>query len=99
MNKLIKVEVAYARADKQVLLTLELESGSSIEQAIQSSGILTMFPHIDLTRHKVGIFSKLHQLTDIVNDGDRVEIYRPLVIDPKEARRSKAKKDAKKPRP
>lgn len=89
---MIKVEVAYARADKQWLLLVELSKGSTLHAAILRSGVLHECPEIDLTKQQVGIFSKQRELTDIVNDGDRIEIYRALLIDPKEARRAKAKK-------
>jgi len=92
MNKLIRVEVAYARPERQEIISLEVEAGCSIQRAIELSGILQAFPDIDLQRQPVGIFSKKHELTDILQAGDRVEIYRPLTIDPKEARRAKAKK-------
>lgn len=90
-NPMIKVEVAYASLDRQCILILEVKAGSTIETAILASGILTLFPEIDLTKQKLGVFSKPRQLLDIVNDGDRIEIYRPLIIDPKEARRAKAR--------
>lgn len=91
MNSLIKVEVAYASLHHQRIVTVEIEAGSTIEAAILRSGILTLFTEIDLTKQKVGVFSKLRELTDIAEEGDRIEIYRPLTIDPKEARRAKAK--------
>ncbi len=90
-NSLIKVEVAYASIKQQRIIVIEIEAGSSIEEAIQCSGMLTIFNEIDLTKQKVGVFSKLRELTDIVQNGDRIEIYRSLTIDPKEARRAKAK--------
>ncbi len=86
------VEVAYARPNQQWIVQVQVEEGCTIHTAIVCSGILQQCPEIDLTKQKVGIFSKPHQLTDKVNEGDRIEIYRPLVIDPKEARRAKAKK-------
>lgn len=85
----MKIEVAYALPDKQTLFTLEIEEGVTIEQAILRSGIISEFPEIDLTQQKVGIFGKLKALSDLVKEGDRIEIYRPLLIDPKEARRAK----------
>lgn len=88
---MIHVEVAYAKPDKQLAISVEIERGATIKDVILHSGILTMFPEIDLTKQKVGVFSKPRQLSDLVNDGERVEIYRPLIIDPKEARRAKAK--------
>ena len=92
LNELIKVEVAYALPDKQYLLTVLVAPGSTIAAAIECSGILTTVPAIDLTKQKVGVFSKPRLLTDKVEGGDRIEIYRPLIVDPKEARRVKAKK-------
>lgn len=96
MNKILKIEVAYANPSEQRIVNVEVEEGSTIEAAISRSGILAVFPEIDLSKQKVGVFSKPRELTDLVNDGDRIEIYRPLIIDPKEARRAKAKQLAKK---
>ncbi len=90
--KLVQVEVAYAKPDEQRISVVQVEKGSTIEVAIRSSGILTIFPEIDLSKQKVGVFSKVRKLTDIVSAGDRIEIYRPLLIDPKEARRKRAKR-------
>jgi uncharacterized protein len=87
--KMIRVEVAYALPDKQKILSLEVEEGSSIQSVIERSGILILFPEIDLSTQKVGVFSKAKELTDSVNEGDRIEIYRPLLINPKEARRKR----------
>jgi len=91
MSNKIKVEVAYAKPDQQWLLQVELEKGSTIHDAILHSGILQLCPDIDLKKQKIGIFSKSHQLIDLVNESDRIEIYRPLLIDPKESRRVKAR--------
>lgn len=91
-NARIRVEVAYAAPDRQVIKNVELDSGSTIESAIRLSGILSEFPEIHLGHQGVGVFSKPRALTDEVRDGERIEIYRPLLIDPKESRRLKAKK-------
>lgn len=92
MSKNLPIEVAYAiDATRQFLIGIEVEKGATIETAIIRSGILQSFPEIDLTKQKVGIFSKTHHLQDLVKAGDRIEIYRPLLIDPKEARRNKFK--------
>lgn len=91
MNKLIHVEVAYASVKQQQVIAIEVPEGSTIEMAIQQSGILMLFPEIDLTKQKLGVFSKPRHLLDIVKEGDRIEIYRPLIIEPKEARRKKAR--------
>jgi uncharacterized protein len=92
-NKMITVEVAYATPDRQHVITLQIEAESTIEAAIHLSGMLAEFPEINLTTHKVGAFSQLRSLSDKVQAGDRIEIYRSLIIDPKEARRAKAKKN------
>lgn len=90
-NNKIKIEVAYATPEKQYLLALEVMVGTTIEEAIQQSGILTMVPAIDLSKQAVGVFGKKRKLSDVVGLHDRIEIYRPLSIDPKEARRAKAR--------
>jgi putative ubiquitin-RnfH superfamily antitoxin RatB of RatAB toxin-antitoxin module len=90
MADLIQVEVAYASAERQEIIALSVEVGCDIEEAIVLSGILQRFPEIDLTQQSVGIFSKKRALTDELHTGDRVEIYRPLTIDPKDARRARA---------
>lgn len=89
---MIKVEVAYATPDKQVILEVDVLPNSTIEDAIQASQILQQFPEIDLATAQVGIFSKRAELTDRLQPRDRVEIYRSLTIDPKEARRLRVKK-------
>lgn len=86
----IRVEVAYAQPKKQVLMQLCLPHGATVEEAIRRSGVLAQFPEIDLARNQVGVFSKLVKLDEIVRDKDRVEIYRPLIADPKEVRRQRA---------
>jgi putative ubiquitin-RnfH superfamily antitoxin RatB of RatAB toxin-antitoxin module len=87
---LIKVEVAYATAEKQQIVSVQVSDDSTIEKIILASGILALFPEIDLIKQKVGVFSKSKKLTDIAQDGDRIEIYRGLLIDPKEGRRKRA---------
>lgn len=88
--ELIPVEVAYALPDEQVILSLEVESGTTIEQAIAQSGILETYPAIDLSKQKVGIFGKLKKMDQVLRAGDRVEIYRPLIADPREIRKQRA---------
>lgn len=90
----MKVEVAYARPDVQVILALQVTEDSTAEFAIRQSGILERFPEIDLVQNRIGIFSKACKLDQILRAGDRVEIYRPLIADPKEARRNRAAKSA-----
>jgi putative ubiquitin-RnfH superfamily antitoxin RatB of RatAB toxin-antitoxin module len=86
----IQVEVVYALPRQQVLLRVSMTEGGTVEDAIRGSGVLEKFPDIDLARHKAGIFSKLARLDEKLRDGDRVEIYRPLIADPKEVRRKRA---------
>ena len=88
----IQVEVVYALPQKQYLQRVTLDEGATVEQAIQASGLLTLRDDIDLSKNKVGIYSRPAKLQDVVNDGDRVEIYRPLIADPKELRRQRAEK-------
>lgn len=92
MENYIQVEVAYATPLNQKIISLKIEKNSTLLEVIQRSGILLCYPEIDLTQQKVGIFSEIKKLTDIVKENDRVEIYRPLMIDPKEARKERAKK-------
>ena len=91
-NNLIAIEVAFAKENRQEIMTLQVEKNCTIETAIDRSGILERFPEINLMEQKVGIFSQLKKLTTIVKAGDRIEIYRQLQLDPKEARRQRAKK-------
>jgi uncharacterized protein len=91
-NETISVEVIYIEPDSQNSLTIDVTQGTTIEQAIRQSGLLEQFPQIDLSINKVGIYSKVQPLDTILQSGDRVEIYRPLLADPKEARRERAKK-------
>jgi hypothetical protein len=86
----IPVEVAYALPERQVILALDVAANASIEAVIRASGILTQFPEIDLAVNKVGVFGKPGKLADTLHPGDRVEIYRPLIADPKEVRKKRA---------
>lgn len=94
-QNLINIEVVYADDKQQAVIAMEIESNIKVIDAIQRSGILEQFPKINLSRHKVGIFSKMVSLDTILNDGDRIEIYRPLLIDPKQARKHRALKQKK----
>ncbi len=85
-----RVEVAYARPDEQVIVTVVATPGMTVREAIERSGILARFPEIDPARLDVGIFSKPVELDRPLRDGDRVEIYRPLLVDPKEVRKRRA---------
>lgn len=86
----INVEVVYALPEQQTLLPVQLDEGATAGDAIRQSGVLEAFPDIDLAKNKVGIFSKLVKLDELLRDKDRVEIYRPLIADPKEVRRKRA---------
>lgn len=92
----LRVEVAYALRDRQVLVVVDLEKGRTVEEAIRRSGILEAFPGFDISRSPVGIFGRVVTLDTRVRDGDRVEIYRPLIADPKEIRRRRAQRAARK---
>ena len=86
----IPVEVAYALPGKQVILDLDVAPDATLEEIIRVSGILDRFPEIDLGKNKIGLFGKLGKLSDTLHAGDRVEIYRPLIADPKEVRKQRA---------
>ncbi len=86
----IAVEVAHARPEKQVLLSLEVPAGTTVGQAIELSGIRQAFPDLEVDPARLGIFGQKAGLEQVLRDGDRVEIYRPLIADPKEARRKRA---------
>lgn len=86
---LTTVEVAYATPAQQVIVEVAVTADTTIEQAVEQSGICDQFPEIDLAKNKVGIFGKLSKKTAALKAGDRVEIYRPLIADPKEVRRKR----------
>ena len=90
MSEDISVEVAYALPQKQEVLSLKVRSGALVSEAITRSGILQDFPEIDLVSAKVGIYGKQVKLDAVLRDKDRIEIYRPLIADPKEIRRKRA---------
>ena len=84
------VEVAYAQPNEQLIVPIKVQVGTTAEQAIIASGIMKKFPEIDLSINKTGIFGKLTKLDTPLRHLDRVEIYRPLIADPKEVRRLRA---------
>lgn len=94
-NDKILVEVAYAKEDEQVIIPLNVDPGTTLEQAIQLSGILELYPEIDLAQNKTGIFGKIAKADTELREKDRVEIYRKLIADPKESRRKRAEKKEK----
>ena len=89
-DNLFTVEIAYALPGEQVILEQEVTPDTTIEQAIHASGILEKYPDIDLSKQKVGIFGKLKKPDQRLRAGDRIEIYRPLIADPKEVRKQRA---------
>ncbi len=85
------VELSYALPNEQILLSLEVDEGITVGELIEQSGILDQFPEIDLGKtNKIGIFGKLTKPAAVLREKDRVEIYRPLLADPKEVRRRRA---------
>lgn len=86
----IKVEVVYGLADEQALLAVDVVDGTVVKDAIITSKIIEQFPDIDLEKVKVGLFGKLTKMDQIVREHDRIEIYRPLIADPKEVRKRRA---------
>jgi putative ubiquitin-RnfH superfamily antitoxin RatB of RatAB toxin-antitoxin module len=95
-NKNIVVEVVYALADKQKLLRLSLPYGTTVRQAAEQSGMAAHFPDLDLSTSPLGIFGKAVAKPQerVLEDGERVEIYRPLIADPKEVRKQRAARAA-----
>jgi uncharacterized protein len=87
----LRVEVIYAVRDSAEAVSLEVPTGATVRDAVMASGILERHPEIDLLRQKCGVFGKSRPLDAALRDGDRVEIYRPLAVDPKEARRRRAR--------
>ncbi|RUO41264.1 RnfH family protein [Pseudidiomarina aestuarii] len=86
----IHIEVAYATPDRQQIIPLRVAADTSVADCIAQSGICTAFPEIDLQEQKVGIWSKTVKLDQYPREGDRIEIYRPLIADPKAVRRKRA---------
>lgn len=95
MSARLSIEVCYALADEQALIAVDLPEGATLQQALDASGILQRFPRIDLTTQKVGVFGKVKALDAVLADHDRVEIYRPLLVDPKLSRQRRVEKTRK----
>lgn len=91
-SKKITIEVIYALPNKQEIISLEVDNSCTVEQVIKLSKVLETYPELDFENIQVGIFSKKCKLTDNLHDFDRIEIYRPLIIDPKQARKNRANK-------
>jgi putative ubiquitin-RnfH superfamily antitoxin RatB of RatAB toxin-antitoxin module len=90
MSDKINIEVVYALPEEQNLLKCMVQAGTTVAEVIQASGVLAKHPEIDLATNKLGIFGKLTKADAVVRDKDRIEIYRPLIADPKEVRRKRA---------
>ena len=88
--RMLRVEVVYALPDRQILLTLDVEQGTTARMAVERSGILQRHPEVDLERTKLGVFGRAVSPGTSLRDGDRVEIYRPLIANPRQARRERA---------
>jgi len=86
----VNIEVAYAKPNEQLIISVDAPESCTVKQAIMESGILSHFPEIDLTKNKVGVFSQICALNQRLLENDRVEIYRSLAINPMEARRQRA---------
>ncbi len=90
MTDTIQVEVIYARAERQDVIPLKLPAGTTLQQAVEKSGLPAKYPEIDMAKGKFGVYSKLAKPDTVLRDRDRVEIYRPLLADPKEVRKQRA---------
>lgn len=89
---MLNIEVVYALPARQDVIRIQLSPGSTVQDAIEQSGILVRHPEIDIAQSKLGIFAKLVKPDALLRDRDRVEIYRPLLADPKEVRKQQASK-------
>ncbi|MFH4666833.1 RnfH family protein [Vibrio cidicii] len=89
-DEMIHVEVVYALPQEQRILKLVVKQQATVEEIIRQSGVLELYPEIDLSKNKVGVFSRMVKLDATVRGKDRIEIYRPLLADPKEIRRKRA---------
>ena len=90
MSDLISIEVVYPLLEKQDIFSVRLPAGTTVRQAIEASGVLQKYPEIDIAKNKIGVFAKLAKLDALLRNRDRVEIYRPLIADPKEVRKQRA---------
>lgn len=90
MAENIRIDVTYALPQRQEIIHLALPAGSTVQQAIEASGLLAKYPEIDVAQNKLGIYAKLVKPDTPLRDHDRVEIYRPLIADPKEVRKARA---------
>jgi len=89
----MNIGIAYANPRDQVWMRIEVPDGSTVQQAIERSGVLARFPEIDLNKQKVGIYGRIVKLGTPLKDGDRVEIYRAIIVDPKTVKKRKLDDD------
>ena len=92
MSDLLNIEVVYALPERQTVLRLRVPAQTSVLAALEQSGIVQKHPEIDLSVNKFGIYSRPVKGSELLQDGDRIEIYRPLIADPKEMRKKRAEK-------
>lgn len=90
MTDSLNIDVVYAKPERQEVVNLKLAPGSTLKQAVEVSGLLQRYPELDLDKLKLGVFGKLSKPDALLRDRDRVEIYRPLIADPKEVRKKRA---------
>ena len=90
MAEAINIEVVYALPQEQLLFGVQAPAGTTVAQALRLSGVLERYPEIDLEKNRLGIYGKLSAPDAVLRDHDRIEIYRPLLADPKEVRRRRA---------
>lgn len=88
----IQIEVVFGLPERQTLLSLMVDEETTVEDAINQSGIKKLYPEIDLAVNKVGVWNKAVKLSENLKNLDRIEIYRPLIADPKEVRKKRAEK-------
>ena len=90
MAEMLNVEVCYAMSGKQEVVRVRIPEGATLQQGLDASGLLAKYPEIDIRKNKFGIWNKLSKLDAVLRDKDRIEIYRPLIADPKEVRKQRA---------
>lgn len=94
-DKWISVEVAYALPDRQIIIPLTVRQGAVVREAVLRSGVVGLFPEIDPDRDKVGVFGRVTAADRVLREGDRVEIYRTLMADPRDLRKRRARGGAR----
>ena len=87
---MLEIEIVYGLANRQVLKSMSVTEGTTVRGAALKSGLEVEFPELDLQQAPLGIFGKAVKDETVLRDGDRIEVYRPLLVDPKEARRKRA---------